>query len=137
MAWVATAPTPARAHGTLAPPANMAVCTATPSSPVPGSRATIEYVIMSPPDLARPARRCPWQRLCRHCPKIVAGVRRTTLEVPDASGPSGRPEDVRFISKATASYPVERASPHRAGKPAPPDLLAAGAADQPLIHEAE
>jgi len=50
--WVATAPTPARAHGTLAPAANMAVCTATPSSPVCGSRATIEYVTVSPPDPA-------------------------------------------------------------------------------------
>ena len=53
MAWAATAPTPARAQGTLAPPANMAVCTATPSSPVCGSRATIEYVTVSPPDPGR------------------------------------------------------------------------------------
>ena len=40
--WVATAPIPARAHGTIEPTANMHVCTATPISPVSGSRATIE-----------------------------------------------------------------------------------------------
>ena len=31
IAWLATAPTPACAHGTTAPTANIAVCTATPS----------------------------------------------------------------------------------------------------------
>src|SRR5207253_7007308 len=44
-ACVATAPTPARAQGTTVPTANIHVCTATPSAPVTGSRATIEYVI--------------------------------------------------------------------------------------------
>ena len=42
MAWLATAPTPARAQGTTEPTANMHVCTATPSWPVAASRATIE-----------------------------------------------------------------------------------------------
>jgi hypothetical protein len=42
MAWLATAPTPARARGTTEPTANMHVCTATPSWPVAASRATIE-----------------------------------------------------------------------------------------------
>ena len=41
-ACVATAPTPALAHGTSEPTANMQDATATPSSPVAGSRATIE-----------------------------------------------------------------------------------------------
>ena len=40
--WVATAPTPASAHGTSAPIENQWDWTATPSSPVAGSRATIE-----------------------------------------------------------------------------------------------
>ena len=42
LAWVATAPTPGRAHGTIAPTENQCDWTATPSSPVSGSRATIE-----------------------------------------------------------------------------------------------
>ena len=41
---VATAPTPASAQGTTEPTENQWLCTATPSSPVAGSRATIEYV---------------------------------------------------------------------------------------------
>src|SRR5688500_14349487 len=41
---VATAPTPASAQGTTAPTENQWLCTATPMSPVAGSRATIEYV---------------------------------------------------------------------------------------------
>src|SRR3954471_9278302 len=43
--WVATAPTPARAHGTTAPTARNFDCTATARSPVAASRATIENVI--------------------------------------------------------------------------------------------
>ena len=43
-AWVATAPTPALAHGTTAPTARNLDCTAMPRSPVAGSRATIEKV---------------------------------------------------------------------------------------------
>ncbi len=39
---VATAPTPASAHDTFEPTENQWLCTATPSSPVAGSRATIE-----------------------------------------------------------------------------------------------
>ena len=39
---VATAPTPACAHGTTAPTARNLDCTATPRSPVAGSRATME-----------------------------------------------------------------------------------------------
>src|SRR5688500_20091383 len=42
--WVATAPTPASAKATIAPTPNQWDWTATPSSPVAGSRATIEYV---------------------------------------------------------------------------------------------
>ena len=42
LAWVATAPTPGRAQGTIGPTENQCDCTATPSSPVAGSRATIE-----------------------------------------------------------------------------------------------
>src|SRR4051794_19791745 len=41
---VATAPTPARAHETTEPTENQCDWTATPSSPVAGSRATMEYV---------------------------------------------------------------------------------------------
>src|SRR5262245_3581920 len=41
---VATAPTPASAHTTCAPTENQCDCTATPSSPVVESRATMEYV---------------------------------------------------------------------------------------------
>jgi alkylated DNA nucleotide flippase Atl1 len=41
---VATAPTPARAHVTIDPTENQCDWTAAPSSPVSGSRATIEYV---------------------------------------------------------------------------------------------
>ena len=41
---VATAPTPASAQETFEPTENQWLCTATPSSPVAGSRATIEYV---------------------------------------------------------------------------------------------
>src|SRR4030095_11593336 len=41
---VATAPTPASIHGTRGPTLNQCDCTATPSSPVAGSRATIEKV---------------------------------------------------------------------------------------------
>ena len=41
---MATAPTPASAQGTIAPTENQWLCTATPSSPVAVSRATIEYV---------------------------------------------------------------------------------------------
>ena len=41
---VATAPTPARAQLTTEPTENQCDCTATPSSPDAGSRATIEYV---------------------------------------------------------------------------------------------
>jgi hypothetical protein len=41
-AWVATAPTPGRAHGTIGPTENQCDWTATPSSRVCGSRATIE-----------------------------------------------------------------------------------------------
>ena len=40
--WVATAPTPASAQGTTGPTWKYIDCTATPSSPVSGSRATIE-----------------------------------------------------------------------------------------------
>ena len=40
--WVATAPTPAEAHGTTAPTARNLDCTATPRSPVAGSSATME-----------------------------------------------------------------------------------------------
>ena len=39
---VATAPTPASAHGTWEPTENQCDWTATPSSPVAASRATIE-----------------------------------------------------------------------------------------------
>src|SRR5262245_43539952 len=42
--WVATAPTPASAQGTIDPTENQWLWTATPRSPVAGSRATIEYV---------------------------------------------------------------------------------------------
>src|SRR5678815_3701121 len=42
--WVATAPTPASAQVTTEPTENQCDCTATPSSPVAGSRATIEKV---------------------------------------------------------------------------------------------
>ena len=42
MDCVATAPTPARAQVTTEPTENQCDCTATPSSPVAGSRATIE-----------------------------------------------------------------------------------------------
>src|SRR4029077_5549932 len=52
---VAIAPTPGRAHGTAAPVLNACDCTATPSSPVEGSRATIEYV--TPMNLAVHAHR--------------------------------------------------------------------------------
>src|SRR5258705_4581274 len=38
------APTPASAHATIGPTENQCDCTATPSSPVAGSRATIEKV---------------------------------------------------------------------------------------------
>src|SRR5579864_5585396 len=41
---VATAPTPASAHGTSPPTANQCDCTATPISPVVGSNATMEKV---------------------------------------------------------------------------------------------
>src|SRR5207237_8598201 len=41
---VATAPTPASTHGTIGPTLNQCDCTATPSSPVAGSRATMEKV---------------------------------------------------------------------------------------------
>ena len=41
-AWVATAPTPGCAQGTTGPTENQCDWTATPSSPVPLSRATIE-----------------------------------------------------------------------------------------------
>jgi hypothetical protein len=43
-ACVATAPTPARAQGTTAPTQKYFDCTATPTSPVTVSTATIEYV---------------------------------------------------------------------------------------------
>ncbi len=43
--WVATAPTPGSTHGTPLPTLNQRLWTATPSSPVFGSRATIEYVM--------------------------------------------------------------------------------------------
>ena len=42
IAWVATAPTPASSHGTTAPVLKKWDCTATPSCPVSGHRATIE-----------------------------------------------------------------------------------------------
>ena len=42
MDCVATAPTPARAHGTIGPTEKACDWTATPSWPVTGSRATIE-----------------------------------------------------------------------------------------------
>src|SRR5580765_1509364 len=42
--WVATAPTPASAHDTPEPTENACDWTATPMSPVAGSRATIEKV---------------------------------------------------------------------------------------------
>src|SRR5471030_428862 len=45
MAWVATAPRPAMAQGTMAPTENRHVWTATPSRPLAGSRATMEYVM--------------------------------------------------------------------------------------------
>ena len=41
---VATAPTPASAQATFEPTENQCDCTATPNSPVSGSRATIEKV---------------------------------------------------------------------------------------------
>src|SRR5687767_2733057 len=41
---VATAPTPGSAHATHGPTLKKCDCTATPRSPVTGSRATIEYV---------------------------------------------------------------------------------------------
>ena len=40
--WVAIAPTPASAQGQSEPTENQCDCTATPISPVSGSRATIE-----------------------------------------------------------------------------------------------
>jgi len=46
--WVATAPTPAFAHGTTAPTAKKRDATPTPHSPVPGSRATMENVATGP-----------------------------------------------------------------------------------------
>ena len=46
-AWVATAPTPARADGTTAPTAGNLEATATPQSPRSGSQATIENVMCS------------------------------------------------------------------------------------------
>jgi hypothetical protein len=42
--WVAMTPRPGSAKGTLLPTANAWDWVATPISPVPGSRATIEYV---------------------------------------------------------------------------------------------
>src|SRR5215471_9270027 len=47
--WVATAPTPGSTHGTPPPTLNQRLWTATPSSPVAGSSATIEYVMGAPP----------------------------------------------------------------------------------------
>src|SRR5262249_13586936 len=44
LAWVATAPTPARTHGTPLPTHGTRVVTATPTSPVRGSIAAIENV---------------------------------------------------------------------------------------------
>src|SRR5690242_7815632 len=45
-AWVAIAPTPGSAHVTRLPTENQCDCTATPRSPVTGSRATIENVFV-------------------------------------------------------------------------------------------
>ena len=45
--WVATAPTPGSSHGTSETTEKACDCTATPSSPVEGSRATIEKVTCS------------------------------------------------------------------------------------------
>ena len=42
MDWVAMTPNPGSAKGTLLPTANACDCVATPTSPVPVSRATIE-----------------------------------------------------------------------------------------------
>src|SRR5262245_61196903 len=47
-ACVATAPTPAFAHGTTLPTPRNRLCTATPRSPVFGSYATIEKVATHP-----------------------------------------------------------------------------------------
>src|SRR3954468_22725321 len=44
--WLATAPTPALAHETMAPTENQCEWTATPRSPDAASRATMEYVPM-------------------------------------------------------------------------------------------
>src|SRR5512139_1100477 len=49
-AWVATAPTPGSAHVTMLPTENQCDCTATPRSPVIGSRATIENVFVGRTD---------------------------------------------------------------------------------------
>jgi hypothetical protein len=51
-AWVAIAPIPAFAQGTTEPTAKNLDCTATPSSPVAGSKATIEYVAIGSADRA-------------------------------------------------------------------------------------
>src|SRR5262245_30061505 len=46
--WVATAPTPASAHGTTLPTAKNFEATATPRSPLAGSKPTIEKVDTRP-----------------------------------------------------------------------------------------
>src|SRR3990172_13132478 len=52
IAWVATAPTPARAQGTTAPTARDLDCTATPTSPLVGSAATMEQAEVTVESLA-------------------------------------------------------------------------------------
>ncbi len=56
-AWVATAPTPARTQGQIAPTARTLVETAMPSIPVERSRATIEKVTAHLPGRRRHRRR--------------------------------------------------------------------------------
>jgi hypothetical protein len=85
-AWVATAPTPARAHGTIEPTANMHVCTATPRAPVAGSRATMEYVI---------AHLRPIGRRCGHWRRTLLQGHHDRSECLD---PAGRPNICSLLS---------------------------------------
>src|SRR5688572_11515809 len=80
-AWVATAPTPLRTHGTPLPTQGLRVVTATPDSPVSGSTAAIEKVVNS---MSGPA-----PHAAGSCARAADGVSTTSSAAPK---PKNRPD---------------------------------------------
>src|SRR3954447_2000233 len=126
MDCVATAPTPGRAHGHRAPTENQCDCTAAPSSPVAGSRATIEYVIGAASILAGDERRPrPRRARARAHPRHPGGVR-ARLRRRLARRAALRRRGAVGVRRPERAVAPDRARGRLAGQGRPPARAAGG-----------